>query len=86
MDNSIILLDVGSNADCKPDVLQQFAVLGSLYSKNVYGVDNPRVALLNIGEEESKGNVATQTAYKLIASSDNINFVGNIEGRDLIYW
>ena len=78
-----ILLDVGSNADCKPDVLQQFAVLGSLYSNNVYGVEKPRVALLNIGEEESKGNLLTQTAHKLLASSDNINFIGNIEGRDL---
>ncbi len=78
-----IILDVGSNADCKPDVLHQFAVLGSLYSKNVYGNENPRVALLNIGEEESKGNLLTQTAHKLMAGSDNINFIGNIEGRDL---
>lgn len=78
-----IILDVGSNADCKPDVLQQFAVLGSLYSNNVYGVEKPRVALLNIGEEESKGNLLTQTAHKLLAGSDNINFIGNIEGRDL---
>jgi len=78
-----IILDVGSNADCKPDVLQQFAVLGSLYSKNVCGNENPRVALLNIGEEESKGNLLTLSAHKLMASSDEINFVGNIEGRDL---
>ena len=78
-----IILDVGSNADCKPDVLQQFAVLGSLYSKNVYGNENPRVALLNIGEEESKGNLLTLSAYKLMSSSDEINFIGNIEGRDL---
>lgn len=78
-----ILLDVGSNADCKPDVLLQFAVLGSLYCKNVYGTENPKVALLNIGEEESKGNLLTQAAYKLLAESDNINFTGNIEGYDL---
>ncbi|NRA10441.1 MAG: phosphate acyltransferase PlsX [Crocinitomicaceae bacterium] len=78
-----IILDVGSNADCKPDVLQQFAVLGALYSKNVFGVENPKVALLNIGEEESKGNLLTQTAHKLLVGSDNINFIGNIEGRDL---
>jgi glycerol-3-phosphate acyltransferase PlsX len=78
-----IILDVGSNADCKPDVLQQFAVLGSLYSNNVYGIDNPKVALLNIGEEASKGNLLTQTAHKLLAESDNINFIGNIEGRDI---
>lgn len=78
-----IILDVGTNADCKPDVLQQFAVLGALYCKNVYGIENPRVALLNIGEEPSKGNVLTQATYKLLEESDNVNFVGNIEGRDL---
>jgi len=78
-----IILDVGSNADCKPDVLHQFAVLGSLYSKRVYGNDNPRVAILSIGEEESKGNIVTLAAHKLIAASDDINFIGNIEGRDL---
>lgn len=78
-----IILDVGSNADCKPDVLHQFAVLGSLYSKRVYGNDNPRVALLSIGEEESKGNIVTLAAHKLIAASDDLNFIGNIEGRDL---
>jgi glycerol-3-phosphate acyltransferase PlsX len=81
--SSSILLDVGSNADCKVDVLYQFAVLGSLYSKAVYGVENPRVALLNIGEEETKGNLLTIAAHKLFAESDEINFVGNIEGRDL---
>lgn len=80
-----ILLDVGSNADCKADVLYQFAVLGSLYAKNVYGVENPRVALLNIGEEDSKGNLLTISAYKLMAESDDINFIGNLEGRDLFF-
>lgn len=78
-----ILLDVGSNADCKADVLYQFGVLGALYAKNVYGIENPRVALLNIGEEESKGNLLTLAAYKLLAESDEINFIGNLEGRDL---
>lgn len=78
-----ILLDVGSNSDCKADVLYQFAVLGSLYAMNVYGVETPRVALLNIGEEESKGNLLTLAAYKLMAESDEINFIGNLEGRDL---
>lgn len=78
-----ILLDVGSNADCKPDVLHQFAVLGTLYSKGVFGKDKPRVGLLNIGEEESKGNLLTLSAYKLMAESDDINFIGNVEGRDL---
>lgn len=78
-----ILLDVGSNADCKADVLYQFAVLGSIYSKNVYGIENPRVGLLNIGEEPSKGNLLTQAAHQLLAESDEINFIGNVEGRDL---
>jgi glycerol-3-phosphate acyltransferase PlsX len=78
-----ILLDVGSNADCKADVLYQFALLGALYSKNVYGVENPKVALLNIGEEESKGNLLTIATYKLLKESDEINFIGNIEGRDI---
>jgi glycerol-3-phosphate acyltransferase PlsX len=80
-----ILLDVGSNADCKADVLYQFAVLGALYAKNVYGVDNPRVALLNIGEEETKGNLLTLAAHKLMAESDEINFIGNLEGRDIFF-
>ena len=80
-----ILLDVGSNADCKADVLYQFAVLGALYAKNVYGIENPRVALLNIGEEESKGNLLTLAAHKLMADSDDINFIGNIEGRDIFF-
>jgi glycerol-3-phosphate acyltransferase PlsX len=84
MDGSqAILLDVGSNADCKADVLYQFAVLGALYSQHVHGVENPRVALLNIGEEDSKGNLLTIAAYKLLAESDELNFTGNIEGRDL---
>lgn len=78
-----ILLDVGSNADCKPDVLLQFAELGSLYSQYVYENKKPRVALLNIGEEDSKGNLLTLAAHKLMASSDTINFIGNIEGYDL---
>lgn len=78
-----ILLDVGANSDCKPEVLQQFAVLGSLYSKHVFGNEQPKVALLSIGEEESKGNIATVAAHKLIAESNELNFIGNIEGRDL---
>lgn len=78
-----ILLDVGSNADCKPDVLYQFAILGSLYMKHVNGIDNPRVGLLNIGEEPEKGNLLTVTTHKLLQESDDVNFVGNIEGRDL---
>lgn len=78
-----LLLDVGINADCKPDVLNQFAILGSLYAEHVYGILNPKVALLNIGEEEGKGNLLTQAAYNLMKDSEDFNFVGNVEGRDL---
>jgi phosphate acyltransferase len=78
-----ILLDVGANTDCKADVLYQFGVLGSIYSKEVYGVENPKVALLNIGEEESKGNLASIAAHQLFKDSDELNFIGNVEGRDL---
>lgn len=78
-----ILLDVGSNSDCKPEVLVQFAQLGSLYSQNVYGVEKPKIGLLNIGEEASKGNLLTITTHKLLQETENINFIGNIEGRDI---
>jgi glycerol-3-phosphate acyltransferase PlsX len=78
-----VLLDVGSNADCKSDVLYQFAVLGAVYAANVLGLENPKVALLNIGEEDSKGNLLSIATYKLLSESDELNFTGNIEGRDL---
>lgn len=78
-----LVLDVGSNADCKPDVLYQFAVLGSLFSEHVYGIKNPRVSLLNIGEESEKGNLVAQAAHSLMKDSKDFNFIGNIEGRDL---
>lgn len=78
-----IILDVGANADCKPDVLCQFGLLGSLLAESVYGIKNPKVALLNIGEEDKKGNVVTQSAFGLMRESGQFNFVGNIEGRDL---
>lgn len=78
-----ILLDVGSNADCKADVLSQFAVLGSIYAQYVLGKKTPKVALLNIGEEESKGNLLSIAAHELLKNTDVINFIGNVEGRDL---
>ena len=78
-----ILLDVGTNADCKPDVLYQFAILGSLYLNLVYKIENPKVGLLNIGKEEGKGNLLTQATYSLMKGTSDFNFVGNIEGRDL---
>ncbi|GDX51655.1 phosphate acyltransferase [Bacteroidota bacterium] len=78
-----LLLDVGANADCKPEMLNQFAILGALYQKYVYHVENPRVALMNIGEEEGKGNKLAQETYSLLKENDKINFIGNVEGRDL---
>jgi glycerol-3-phosphate acyltransferase PlsX len=80
---SSLILDVGSNADCKPDVLYQFAILGSIYAKEILQIENPKVALLNIGEEESKGNLLTQSTYKIMQNSEDFNFIGNVEGRDL---
>ncbi|MBP3943020.1 phosphate acyltransferase PlsX [Sphingobacteriaceae bacterium WQ 2009] len=78
-----LLLDVGANADCKPEMLNQFAILGSLFSEYVYGVSNPKVGLLNIGEEEEKGNLLTTSTYPILKQNTKINFVGNAEGRDL---
>lgn len=78
-----LVLDVGTNADCKPDVLYQFGVLGSIFAKAVYKIDNPKVALLNIGEEPEKGNLVTQAAHALMKDSKDFNFIGNIEGRDV---
>jgi glycerol-3-phosphate acyltransferase PlsX len=78
-----IILDVGTNADCKPDVLYQFGILGSLYIKYVYGIENPKVGLMNIGEEAEKGNLVTQATHVLMKDSKDFNFIGNVEGRDL---
>lgn len=78
-----VLLDVGANADVKPETLERFAILGSVYAKAVYGISSPRVGLLNIGEEEEKGNILTKAAYPLLKTNDKIDFIGNIEGRDI---
>lgn len=78
-----LLLDVGVNADCKPENLQQFAILGSLYAEHVLHIPNPKVALMSIGEEDEKGNVLTKESNQLLRNTNGINFVGNIEGRDL---
>jgi glycerol-3-phosphate acyltransferase PlsX len=78
-----IMLDVGANADCKPEVLAQFGVLGSIFAEAVYGISKPKVGLMNIGEEEEKGNLVSQAAYSLLKEQKNIHFTGNIEGRDL---
>jgi len=80
-----LLVDVGTNPDAKPDVFYQFGLIGSIYVQNVYKVNNPRVALLNIGHEEEKGNLTTQSAFHLMKDSKDFNFIGNIEGRDILH-
>ncbi len=78
-----ILVDVGANADCKPEMLEQFAEIGSIYARYVLNIAEPRVALLNIGEEEGKGTIDVQGAYQLLKANSAVRFVGNIEGRDI---
>lgn len=78
-----LLLDVGLNVDCKPDVLYQYGFLGSIYVKYMMEQENPRVALLNIGEEEEKGNLQTKEAFKIMQDTTDFNFVGNIEANHL---
>lgn len=78
-----LLLDVGVNADCKPEVLQQFAILGSLYAKHILHIGSPRVALMSIGEEEEKGNLLVKEAHALLKETPDLDFIGNVEGRDL---
>lgn len=78
------LLDIGTNPDPKPEVMYQFGILGSFFAKYVYNLENPRVGLLNIGEEEEKGSILAQASYKLMNGSKHFNFVGNVEGRDML--
>lgn len=78
-----VMLDIGANADCKPEMLAQWAVLGSAYAAATRGIESPRVGLLNIGEEEQKGSTLTQTTYALLKANEKLNFVGNLEGKDI---
>jgi glycerol-3-phosphate acyltransferase PlsX len=80
-----VILDVGLNPDCKPDVLLQYGILGSLYARFVIGTKNPTIGLLNIGEEENKGTPAVKTAYELMKEHPGLNFTGNIEGNALFH-
>ena len=81
---SVIVLDVGANVDCKPKYLEQFAVMGTIYSKYVLGQESPQVGLLNIGEESSKGNDLALQTHKLLTNNSQVNFLGNAEGRDVL--
>lgn len=80
----VTILDVGLNSDCKPEVLAQYGVMGSIYAGEVCKVKNPRVALLNIGSEEGKGNLTSKATYPLLKEISSINFVGNVEGKHII--
>lgn len=78
-----VLLDVGANVDCKPRHLVQFAIMGNVYARDILGQTRPRVGLLSIGEEESKGNELTREAFKAMEEEHSLNFIGNVEGRDV---
>jgi phosphate acyltransferase len=78
-----ILIDVGTNPDSKPDVMYQFGLLGAIFAESVFHVKNPRVGLLNIGSEEKKGSLTTQSAFQLMKDSKDFHFIGNVEGREL---
>ncbi len=79
-----LLLDVGLNADCKPEQLNQFAIMGSVYAQLILGIEKPKVGLMNVGEEEGKGNLLAQATYPLLKENKHIHFIGNIEGRDVL--
>jgi glycerol-3-phosphate acyltransferase PlsX len=84
MKDPVVIIDAGANSNCSPNMLFQFAVMGTTFSKNVLGIEKPRVGVLNIGEEAGKGNELAQSTYKLLEQNqDKINFVGNIEGREI---
>jgi glycerol-3-phosphate acyltransferase PlsX len=78
------VIDIGANADCKPEQLEQFGLIGSIFVQHTFNIKKPRVALLNIGEEEQKGSLIAQAAHQLLKSNTRINFVGNIEGKDIL--
>jgi phosphate acyltransferase len=78
------VIDIGANADCKPEQLEQFGLIGSIFVQHTFNIAKPRVALLNIGEEEQKGSLVAQATYQLLKSNTHINFVGNIEGKDIL--
>ncbi len=78
-----LMLDIGANADCKPDMLAQFGELGSIYARYMFGIAAPRVALMNIGEEDQKGSLVAQAAHQLLKDARRLHFTGNMEGKDL---
>jgi glycerol-3-phosphate acyltransferase PlsX len=83
-DGIVAICDSGSNVDCSPEYLNQFATMGSVYVEKAFGIKNPRVALLNVGVESEKGDLLRKETYQLLTQNKNINFVGNMESRDAI--
>jgi glycerol-3-phosphate acyltransferase PlsX len=79
----VLLLDVGINPDCRPDVLYQYAILGKIYAQNIFDIEQPRIGLLNIGSEEEKGNLLTKSTFPLMKDSGDFLFYGNVEGNDI---
>ena len=79
----IVLIDGGANSSCTPEMLYQFAVMGTIFSANVLGVRNPKIGVLNIGEEAGKGNDLAQKTYKLLEAQTRLNFIGNVEGKEI---
>lgn len=79
----MLLLDVGLNPDCRPDVLYQYAILGKIYARDVFGIPEPRIGLLNIGSEDEKGNLLTKSTFQAMKDTTDFNFYGNVEGNDL---
>jgi len=80
----VLVLDVGANTDCKPNYLHQFALLGNIYAKDVLQIESPKIGLLNIGEEDCKGNELSLQTFKLLSKEKDLNFLGNCEGRDVL--
>jgi len=80
----VLLIDAGANVDCRPNHLVQFARMGAIYSQHVLGISSPRIGLLSVGEEETKGNQLVQESYQLLKKAKNINFIGNVEGHDIL--
>ncbi len=81
-EKKLVLIDSGANADCKPKYLKQFAIMGKVYAENILKISNPKIGLINVGEEEKKGNKLSIESYKLLKET-KLNFIGNIEGRDM---
>lgn len=83
-DGHTILLDIGANADCRPEYLQQFAIMGAIYAEKMRGIRNPKVGLLNNGSEPGKGNELAKSTYELLEKTSKINFIGNVEAKDVL--